>query len=270
MSQNDRQGSHILVRLEDRLFGLPTLAVREMLACPRVTTVPRLPDHVRGLVNLRGEVLPLVDLRQRMGLRSRHQESADLVQMLHDREGDHQRWVDTVNACVREGREIDVQEDPHLCAFGRWHDAFHTENRVLSTALARFKQPHDEIHGAAVTIKRLLARGDDAGVQRELAALQANLDEMKRLFADAREKIATALQEIVVVIDAGERAFGITVDLVESVEPLKHEEAPPVVAGHALDAEGLVGGIARRVKDDATVMLLQPDVLAESLAGAAV
>lgn len=67
MSQNDRQGSHILVRLEDRLFGLPTLAVREMLACPRVTTVPRLPDHVRGLVNLRGEVLPLVDLAALLG-----------------------------------------------------------------------------------------------------------------------------------------------------------------------------------------------------------
>ncbi len=270
MPHDDRQGSHILVRLEDELFGIPTLAVREMLACPRVTVVPRLPEHVRGLVNLRGEVLPLIDLRQRLGLRSRHQESDDLVQMMHDREADHVHWVEAVTTSVREGCELNVQTDPHLCAFGRWYDTFHTENRVLATALGRFKTPHAELHASAVTIRTLLGRGDEAGVQRTLAELQVNLDEMRRLFVDAREKIAAALQEIVVVIDAGERAFGITVDIVESVEPLRHEEQPPVVAGHALDAEGFVGGIARRAKDDATVMLLQPEVLAQSLAGAAV
>ncbi len=264
MAANDGT-ARILVRLDDRIFALPTLAVREMLACPRVTALPGLPRHARGLLNLRGEVVPLIDLRCRLGLRSRLDELAAMVQMLHEREADHVRWVETLTSCVREGRELTLQTDPHLCAFGRWLYAYHTSNRVLAMALARFEKPHAAIHEAAVTIRPLIARKDAAAVEQVLCNVQHDLALMRRLFQEARETLASSLQEIVVVIDAGGRAFGITVDQVESVEPLRGEELPPRVAGAPLDAEGLVSGVARRTKDDATVLLLDPLALAREL-----
>jgi chemotaxis signal transduction protein len=49
-------------------YGVPVLAVREILEYEAVTQVPRTPAHVRGVINLRGRVVPVVDLAVRFGM----------------------------------------------------------------------------------------------------------------------------------------------------------------------------------------------------------
>jgi chemotaxis signal transduction protein len=49
-------------------YGLPVLKVREILEYGTLTRVPRTPDYVRGVINLRGRVVPVVDLALRFGL----------------------------------------------------------------------------------------------------------------------------------------------------------------------------------------------------------
>jgi chemotaxis signal transduction protein len=49
-------------------YGLPVLAVREILEYEHVTRVPRTPDYIRGVINLRGRVVPVLDLAVRFGL----------------------------------------------------------------------------------------------------------------------------------------------------------------------------------------------------------
>src|SRR5262249_15268003 len=49
-------------------YGLPVLKVREILEYGTLTRVPRTPDYVRGVINLRGRVVPVVDLAVRFGL----------------------------------------------------------------------------------------------------------------------------------------------------------------------------------------------------------
>ncbi len=49
-------------------YGLPILTVREIKGLGPLTSVPNSPPHVRGLMNLRGAVIPVVDLRSRFGL----------------------------------------------------------------------------------------------------------------------------------------------------------------------------------------------------------
>ncbi|MCB1035422.1 MAG: chemotaxis protein CheW [Acidobacteria bacterium] len=50
------------------VFGLPVHQVREVLRVGVITRVPRAPDSVRGVTNMRGRVLAILDLRVRMGL----------------------------------------------------------------------------------------------------------------------------------------------------------------------------------------------------------
>jgi purine-binding chemotaxis protein CheW len=50
-----------------QLFGLDIMAIREIRAWSPVTRLPRVPDHVAGVVNLRGAVLPVIDLSVRLG-----------------------------------------------------------------------------------------------------------------------------------------------------------------------------------------------------------
>jgi len=52
----------------DEEYGLPVLAVREILEYEQVTRVPRTPGFIRGVINLRGRVVPVMDLAVRFGL----------------------------------------------------------------------------------------------------------------------------------------------------------------------------------------------------------
>lgn len=51
-------------------FGLPILDVREIIRMVEVTPVPHSPDFVEGVINLRGQILPVIDLRKRFNLES--------------------------------------------------------------------------------------------------------------------------------------------------------------------------------------------------------
>lgn len=49
-------------------YGMPILKVQEIIGLQDITPVPRMPNEVRGVLNLRGRVIPILDLRSRFGL----------------------------------------------------------------------------------------------------------------------------------------------------------------------------------------------------------
>lgn len=61
--------SHEFITFEigDRLLGVDVMAIREIRAWAPAMPLPNAPPHVRGIVNLRGVVLPVLDLRHRLG-----------------------------------------------------------------------------------------------------------------------------------------------------------------------------------------------------------
>jgi purine-binding chemotaxis protein CheW len=71
--------------VDTMLLGIPAQAVIELTHSPEVSRVPGAPDHVRGLINLRGKLAIAVDLRRRMGLVSTGLEADDqLIGLLVD------------------------------------------------------------------------------------------------------------------------------------------------------------------------------------------
>ncbi len=54
-------------RIGRETFGLPIGAVREIVRVPEITSVPNAPDFIEGVINLRGRIIPVVDLRKRFG-----------------------------------------------------------------------------------------------------------------------------------------------------------------------------------------------------------
>lgn len=57
----------ITFEVEGQVFGLDIMAIREIRAWTPVTRLPRVPSYVAGVVNLRGTVLPVIDLAARLG-----------------------------------------------------------------------------------------------------------------------------------------------------------------------------------------------------------
>ncbi len=60
-------GQYLTCLVGSDLFAMPLLLVREILEWHGVTEVPMMPPHVRGVINLRGAVVPVIDLRARFG-----------------------------------------------------------------------------------------------------------------------------------------------------------------------------------------------------------
>jgi purine-binding chemotaxis protein CheW len=70
-------GKYLTFALQGQSYGIDVLQVREIIRRPAITAVPQMPAYVRGVVNLRGKIIPVTDLRLRFG--SPHAEDTDLT-----------------------------------------------------------------------------------------------------------------------------------------------------------------------------------------------
>ena len=61
-------GKYLTFKLALEEYGLEILKVQEIIQMQAVTRVPRTPEHVRGVINLRGKVIPVIDLRKKFFL----------------------------------------------------------------------------------------------------------------------------------------------------------------------------------------------------------
>ena len=72
MSKDGRAGAgseeFVTAKIADQLFGIPVLAVRDVLASHNLTNIPLAPREVAGALNLRGRIVTAIDLRRRLGL----------------------------------------------------------------------------------------------------------------------------------------------------------------------------------------------------------
>ncbi len=69
-SQAAAPGKYLTFVLGGESYGIPVLKVREIIRHIEVTAVPQMPDYVKGVTNLRGKIIPVVDLRIKFGLAS--------------------------------------------------------------------------------------------------------------------------------------------------------------------------------------------------------
>src|SRR5688572_16694109 len=63
-------GKYLTVVLDREAYGLAVQKVREIIRLQKITPVPQMPDFVKGVINLRGRVIPIVDLRVKFGLQA--------------------------------------------------------------------------------------------------------------------------------------------------------------------------------------------------------
>ncbi len=61
-------GKFLTFMLADECYGVEVLKIREIIRMQKITPVPQMPEHVKGVINLRGKVIPVVDLRIKFNL----------------------------------------------------------------------------------------------------------------------------------------------------------------------------------------------------------
>lgn len=66
----DKEGKYLTFTMDKEEYGIGILKIKEIIGMMSITPVPRTPEHVKGVINLRGKVIPVVDLRLRFGMDS--------------------------------------------------------------------------------------------------------------------------------------------------------------------------------------------------------
>ncbi|MCE5280550.1 MAG: chemotaxis protein CheW [Deltaproteobacteria bacterium] len=67
-STTNREGKYLTFSLAGEEYGIGILKVKEIIGLMAITTVPQTPSYVKGVINLRGKVIPVVDLRLKFGM----------------------------------------------------------------------------------------------------------------------------------------------------------------------------------------------------------
>ena len=66
----DKEGKYLTFSMADEEYGIGILEIKEIIGMMPITPVPQTPGFVKGVVNLRGKVIPVIDLRLRFGMPS--------------------------------------------------------------------------------------------------------------------------------------------------------------------------------------------------------
>lgn len=108
----------ITFQLTDKLLGVDIMAIREIRAWTPTTKLPNAPSYVRGVVNLRGTVLPVIDLSDRLGWGRVDPTERNVIIVLEIANQLHGLIVDSVNDIVTI-EESEMQPPPSIGMGGR-------------------------------------------------------------------------------------------------------------------------------------------------------
>ena len=73
------ENKYLIFALGDESYGIPLLEVKEVIAVPETTPLPFTPKHFRGIMNLRGQVISIIDLREKFHIPTESDEASAVI-----------------------------------------------------------------------------------------------------------------------------------------------------------------------------------------------
>ena len=224
------EGNRKLVafRVRAHCYAVPIEMVVEMTLLRDPEPIAGAPPWIRGMMQLRDSVVPILDLRVRLGLPALQDEVDELSAELQDRKRDHILWLQTLEEACATGARFELPKDPTQCAFGRWLSAFETEDEVLANQVAKFEEPHDRVHAMADRCLAMASEGNPEGALKEIDVVrQGDLSEMVRLFDGTIRDIQERSRQMVIILQGKEETLGLAVDRIDSVATVEEGFVDP-------------------------------------------
>ncbi|MBI5439101.1 MAG: chemotaxis protein CheW [Nitrosomonadales bacterium] len=117
-SVEEGQSQYLTFLLGGEMFAIPILNIKEIIEYGSLTTVPMMPAFIRGVINLRGNVVPVVDLSVRFGRKAAAVTKRTCIVIIEIETGDEKQDVGVVVDSVSEVLEIPRTEVEQAPSFG--------------------------------------------------------------------------------------------------------------------------------------------------------
>lgn len=99
-NEDTQKDKYLSFRIGDEVYGISIQYVTEIIVIQRITEVPDTPAFVKGVINLRGKVIPVIDIRMRFGMTARDYDERTCIIVVEHEETSVGLIVDTVNEVV--------------------------------------------------------------------------------------------------------------------------------------------------------------------------
>lgn len=183
-----------------------------------LTSLPNENPSFLGVKDYMGTPTPIFDLGLILNNQSSSEVNNALVKLLHTREQDQKVWFQALEKSVRNDIPFTEVRDPKQTEFGRWLYSFKTENEDLKALLARFEEPHTQLHTLSDVLLDMCSNEQrDEAIQRLEKERTTTYQKLIRLFESAREQITLDHKPIIVFTtqDGQKPHIGLLVDQVE-------------------------------------------------------
>ena len=112
------EGQYLTFMIGGEMFAISILGIKEIIEYGHLTTVPMMPDFIRGVINLRGAVVPVVDLSARFGRAASEVTRRSCIVIIEVESGEEKQDVGVVVDSVSEVLEIPSAEIEPAPSFG--------------------------------------------------------------------------------------------------------------------------------------------------------
>ena len=143
-------GKYLTFYIGEETYGLEILKVQEIIAMQEISKVPRTPEHVKGVFNLRGKVIPVVDLRLKFGMEEQERTRHTCIIIVNVQSGEKEICMGVIVDQVSEVAEIAADEIEPAPSFG---------NQVATNFIMGMTKTKDDVK-ILLDIDKVLTEGD--------------------------------------------------------------------------------------------------------------
>lgn len=122
-----QDGKHLVFLLGGNSYGIPILEVSEINEVMEITPIPKAPAYIKGIINLRGKVIPVMDLRLKLGMPQKDYDAETCIIIVNLSIEDNSKQVGVVVDTVSEVFDIPLSEIDNPPDYGSQE-----ENELLS------------------------------------------------------------------------------------------------------------------------------------------
>ncbi len=237
-------------------YAFPIDVVKEVLRVGEIVQVPKAPSYIVGILSIRDNILPVIDIRKVFELPSL---SEELIGFIDNAEAQHRLWADEIRASSGKAVDNVILSDLNHCPLSRWIDSFRTSSENISRLLQNLKSLHTQYHHVMSDVVGKIKKHATSGESDiDMDYILRNFIQLKDVLNTVKEAIKSSIGEDqrILVVEIGRISVGILVDRIQQVLRIQETsiEAPSSIL--STEKADMVKGIAKLDNGSRFILLL--------------
>lgn len=233
--------------------------VSEIIKIREITAVPNVPPYVKGLFTIRNHLLPIIDLRQLLGLPNLISERYEVIDRALDNETE---WFENLAHILEAGTHFTRNLNAKETDFGLWLESYKTASVEIETIIKRLKKSRWELYNAAAEALELRKKSKDEAVSFLTEKILPLLKIVTDIMGEFKKSLSRHILEDqrAMVVEADSMTVGYLVDWVDEVIriPKSVIDVTPAVASSDRKE---VSAVAKLDKGQRLIMIMDESAL---------